>query len=234
MFAQHTFSNNDIEDGRVLYEANCARCHGSDGNLVTGVDFGRSKFLRASSDVDLVRVIRTGIPAAGMPPGNYSDFRAETIVAYIRFMASSGAKPAPGDAGRGKALFEGKGGCLSCHRVNGNGSRVGPDLSDIGTQRRFADQLLRSIVEPNAEILPQNRRVKLVTKDGSTINGRLLNQDTFSVQVFDSKEQLVSVLRSNLKEFSFIDQSPMPSYRDKLTSQEIADIVNFLVSLKGL
>ena len=76
--------------------------------------------------------------------------------------------------------------------------------------------------------------VRLVTKNGATINGRLLNEDTFSVQVFDSKEQLVSVLRSNLRTLTFVNKSPMPSYRDKLTPQEIGDLVNYLVSLKGL
>ena len=101
LFAQHTFSTNDIEDGRFLYEANCARCHGDEGYLVSGVDFGQGKFLRASSDEDLVKVIRTGIPAAGMPPGNFSDFRAETVVAYIRYLGSAGAKQStPGNAAR--------------------------------------------------------------------------------------------------------------------------------------
>src|SRR4030095_14600316 len=98
----------------------------------------------------------------------------------------------------------------------------------------FADQLKRSILEPDAEMLPGNRFVRVVTKDGATINGRLLNQDTFSVQVFDSKEQLVSVLRSNLKSFRFTYKSSIPCYRNKLTAQEIGDLVNYLVSLKGL
>jgi len=236
LFGQHTFSANDVEDGRRLYEANCSRCHGPEGNLVSGVDLGHGKFLRASTDEDLIKVIRTGIASAGMPPGTFSDFQAETIIAYVRAMsATTDVKAsAPGAAARGKVLFEGKGGCLACHRVNGNGSRTGPDLSDIGTLRRFAAELERSILDPDAEMLPQNRGVRLVTNDGATINGRLLNQDTFSIQVLDSKEQLVSVLRSNLKAYSFADKSPMPSYRGKLTAPEIADLVGYLVSLKGL
>ena len=202
---------------------------------MAGVDFGHGKFLRASTDEDLIKVIRTGIPAAGMPPGTFSDFAAETIVAYLRSMSAPVAsKSGTGDVTRGKAVFEGKGACVTCHRVNGTGSRVGPDLSDIGKLRRFADELERSILEPDAEILPQNRPVRLVTRDGATISGRLLNHDTFSVQLLDSKEQLVSVPTSNLREFSFAAKSPMPSYRDKLSSREIADLVSYLVSLKGL
>ena len=232
--AQHTFSLSDVEEGRIAYEANCSRCHGPEGNLIPGVDFGRGKFLRASSDEDLVKVIRTGIPAAGMPPGTFSDFQAETIIAFVRSLGAMSGKTGKGDAARGKVVFEGKGGCLSCHRVNGNGSRVGPDLSDIGKLRRFADQLERSLLDPDAEMLPANRTVRLVTRDGSTITGRLLNHDTFSVQVLDSKEQLVSVPTSNLKEFTFADKSSMPSYRGKLSSSEIDDLVSYLISLKGL
>jgi putative heme-binding domain-containing protein len=236
LLAQHTFSANDVEDGQRTYEANCSRCHGPEGNLVTGVDLGHGKFLTASTDEDLIRIVRNGIPAAGMPPGNYSDFRAETIVAYIRSMGQSTDvdRSNLGDATRGKAIFEGKGGCLKCHRVNGAGARMGPDLSDIGTQRRFASQLEKSILDPSAEILPQNQPVHLVLKDGTTINGRFLNHDTFSVQVLDSKDRLVSVMRSNVKEMTYIEKSPMPSYKDKLSSQEISDVVSYLVSLKGL
>jgi putative heme-binding domain-containing protein len=234
-FAQHTFSANDIDDGRRFYEANCVRCHGADGDLVAGVDLGHGKFPRAKTDVDLIKVIRGGIPAAGMPPGTYSDFQAETIVAYVRSMSASTAiVKLPGDPARGKAIFESKGNCLNCHRVNGNGKRTGPDLSDIGKLRRFADQLEKSITDPSAEVLPQNRPVRLVKQDGSTINGRILNHDTFSVQILDSKEQLVSVLRSDLRELVFIDKSPMPSFKDKLTPAEISDVVSYLITLKGI
>jgi hypothetical protein len=73
----------------------------------------------------------------------------------------------------------------------------------------------------------------LVTRDGATITGRLLNQDVFTVQLLDSKEQLRSVARSDLRELTFIDKSSMPSYRDKLNREELTDLVGFLVSLQG-
>jgi len=117
--------------------------------------------------------------------------------------------------------------------VNGNGSRVGPDLSDIGALRRTVE-IERSLLEPNEEILPQNRSYRAVTKQGETITGRLLNVDTFTVQILDSKERLVSLQRSDLRESGFVNNSPMPSYRDKLSSQELADIVTYLATLKGL
>src|SRR5262245_61969109 len=89
LFAQHTFSLNDVEEGRRFYEANCSRCRGPDGNLIPGVDFTRGVFPRAKTDEDLIKVIRMGIPSAGMPPGTFSDFQAETIVAFVRSLTTS-------------------------------------------------------------------------------------------------------------------------------------------------
>ena len=138
------------------------------------------------------------------------------------------------NAARGKTLFESsKGTCVSCHRVGDTGSRVGPYLSQIGALRRSVE-LHRSILEPDSEIIPANRFFKVVTKDGATIMGRLLNQDSFTVQVLDSKdEKLKSFSKSNLREYAFADKSPMPSYKDKLSTQELADVISYLGSLKG-
>jgi putative heme-binding domain-containing protein len=110
---------------------------------------------------------------------------------------------------------------------------MGPDLTDIGSLRRVAE-LEQSLVDPNAEILPENRFVKLVTKDGTEINGRLLNVDTLTVQILDSQEKLRFFTKSNLREYSVIKNSPMPSYKGKLSTQELADLVSYLVSLKGI
>jgi hypothetical protein len=63
--------------------------------------------------------------------------------------------------------------------------------------------------------------------------GRLLNQDTFTVQILDSTEHLRSFSRTDLREFTILNNSPMPSYKDKLSSQELADIVSYLASLKA-
>jgi cytochrome c oxidase cbb3-type subunit 3 len=233
--AQHSYTPGDIEDGQRLFGANCALCHGPEGEAVPGVDLGHGKFKRASSDEDLVTIIQKGIQGTAMPPGNFNDFQAGTIVAYLRSMASTVSVSAsvPGDAVRGKAIFEGKGNCSNCHRVRGKGSRLGPELTDIGASRR-AVQLEQSILEPDAEVLPQNRFIRVVAKDGTAVEGRLLNQDAYSIQVFDSKERMVTFQKSNLKEYAFSAKSPMPSYKGKLSNQELADVVTWLTSLKGI
>lgn len=234
LLAQQNYSPPDIEDGGRLYRGNCALCHGPEGDFVPGVDLGHGTFTRASSDDDLVRIIRTGIPGTPMPPANFTEFQARTIVAYLRSMAADSARSGapPGDPARGKTVFEGKGQCASCHRVKGSGSRLGPDLTQIGSVRRSIE-LEKSLLEPDAEILPQNRTFRAVTRDGITVTGRILNHDSFTVQLLDSKERLVSLSKANLREQTFLTNSPMPSYRGKLTAQELADVISHLMSLKG-
>ena len=234
LLAQHTYTPADVQEGQRLFRTNCVLCHGPEGDQIPGIDLSHGKFRQTYSDEALIKIIEDGKPGTPMPPSNLRDFQAEVVLAYLRSIGSSGrAAPVHGDAARGRAIFEGKGGCTQCHRVGANGSLVGPDLSDIGSLRRTVE-LERSLIDPNEEILPQNRFYRVVTKQGQTITGRLLNIDTFTVQILDSKEHLVSLQRSDLLESGFLDNSPMPSYRDKLSSQELADVVTYLGSLKGL
>src|SRR6266403_4622459 len=236
LVAQQTHTGSGSEEGKQLFVANCAPCHGPDGDAIAGVDFGRGKFRRVSSDGDVLEIVKAGIPGTAMPgfSNELTEVEIRMLAAYLRYLAGTAqTTSAPGDAVRGKTIFEGNGRCLECHRIRGKGSRVGPDLTEIGSVRRLAE-LERSILEPGAEILPQNRFVRVVTKDDVAITGRLLNQDTFTVQLIDSKERLLSLERSKLKEYAFIDKSQMPTYRDKLNSGELADLVSYLVSLKGI
>ena len=226
----------EAEDGRQLFLANCAVCHGPDGDSVYGVDLGRGKFKTASSDDDLIQILSAGVPGTAMPAFSkeFSQIEMRAIVAYLHYMKStSGATFAFGDATRGQVIFEGKGECLNCHRVRDRGSRVGPNLTEIGAIRRTVE-LRRSLLDPDAEVLPSSRFIRIVTEGGATIIGRLLNQDTFTVQLIDSKERLQSFKKANLKEYGFVDKSLMPSYRDKLNNQQLADVVSYLASLKGI
>ena len=232
LLAQHETAA-DIESGGRVFQNTCANCHGPDGDQIAGIDLGRAQFRGPMTDQDLVRIIRTGIPGTPMPANNMSEDQATQVVAYLRSTAASRRSvTSVGDAQRGHGVFDGKGTCATCHRVNGIGSRLGPDLSEIGQRRRAVD-LEKSLVEPDAEVLGNNRFYRVVMKDGSTVTGRLLNLDTFSVQMLDSKEQLRSFVKSDLRDHGFVEKSTMPSFRDKLTAQELADVVSYLVSLKN-
>ena len=138
-----------------------------------------------------------------------------------------------GDPSAGADIVTGRGQCLTCHRVRGAGSRLGPDLTDVGTTR-LPEQIYASLMDPDAEILPENRRYRVVTRDGTTITGRILNHDTFQVLMMDAKEQLRSFDKSQVREHGFVKGSAMPSFRGKLTLQQIADVVAYLTTLKGV
>lgn len=223
----------DIQNGSLLYGANCAQCHGATGDGIPGVDL-KGGIRRAASDQDLAGLITTGIPGTAMPATPFGNAELTALVAYLRSMRDFNTPAVMvGDAARGRALFEGKGACTGCHRTGPTGSRVAPDLSDVGATRA-ADALWRCLLDPTSAMRPINRPVTIVTKDGRTIHGRRLNEDTYSVQIIDDHEQLVSLMKSDLRQFTVLKTSTMPSYKDKLTQQEIADIVTYLVSLKGV
>jgi putative heme-binding domain-containing protein len=139
----------------------------------------------------------------------------------------------PGDSTHGQAIFEGKGECLSCHRVGDRGSTSGPNLSDMATLRTV-DELQKALLDPNQKVNPENRLYRVVTADGRKITGRLLNQDIYSLQMLDVNEQLVAFQKSTLREFNFVQTGPMPSYRDKLSAGETTDLIAYLASLTGV
>jgi putative heme-binding domain-containing protein len=230
--AQQRFLPAEVEAGGRLYLANCTGCHGPDGNGVAGIDFSQGKFRRGTTDDELIRIIVRGIPGTPMPPSGIPDNQVATIVAYLRSMTAGNGDLGSGDPARGRSLVEGKGGCLSCHTIGVNGLHAGPSLSDIGAVRRSAD-LMRSLVDPSAEIRPENRSIRVTTKDGKTLTGRFLNQDTFSIQLIDATDKMLSIDKSTVSSSTILTTSPMPSFKDKLNAQELSDVVAYLSSLKG-
>ncbi|HEY2384313.1 MAG TPA: c-type cytochrome [Terriglobia bacterium] len=228
------YSQADVEAGYRLYNSNCITCHGANGDSVPGVNLRSGQFRHASSDADLNRLLQTGIPGTAMPPGKFGTGDLAALVAYLRTMHEFDTRPlARGDAARGENIFQEKGNCTTCHRVNGKGSRTGPDLSDIGAIRS-PEALQGSLMDPTASMLPLNRSVRAVTRDGKTITGRRLNEDTYTVQLIDSQERLISLTKSDLRDYTVVKTSPMPSFEDKLSAAEVDDLVAYLRTLKGM
>lgn len=228
----HQYSTADVEAGSRLYSAVCVLCHGPTGETVSGINLRRQQFRTPLSDEGLRQAITVGAPAKGMPGYNFQAKELDGLVAFIRAGFDVGGVAVKiGDATRGKAIYDGNG-CSSCHRVNGVGPRAAPDLSDIGAVRQ-PSSLQRSLLEPSKGMMPINRPVRLVTKDGRTIQGRRLNEDTTSVQLIDENERLLSFMKADLKEYHLSPTSAMPSVAGKLSETELADLVAYLVSLKG-
>ena len=150
-----------------------------------------------------------------MPPFRLQPSELTGIVAFIRAHFDTTASVRVGDAARGRAIFEGKGTCGTCHRVNGRGPRAAPDLSDIGVARAPA-ALERSIREPSSALMPINRPVTIVMKDRTIIRGRRLNEDTFTVQVIDEKERLLSIAKRDIEVLEVSTKASMPAFADRL------------------
>ena len=233
LLASWVWAQAPTEQGRKLWSANCAVCHGAEGKGGRGPDLISGKFRRGGTDDDLYRAMRNGIPGTEMPGFPLSGVESMQLLAYVRALGRAAIPPpAGGDVARGRVLFSGLGECTRCHRVGGMGSRIGPDLSDAGARMPPSD-LLAALLRRGENVLAAQWYVRAVTRDGRTITGRRLNEDTYSVQLIDAKEQLLSLVKQDLREYEPIKKSPMPSYEGKLTREQLSDLVAYLASLKG-
>ncbi len=236
--------------GEYEFRINCALCHGLGARGGgRGPDLTTSKKRHAHSDADMFQIISTGIPGTAMPANGtngqgvgMTDDEIWEIVTYIRSVeVKAPAKPI-GDAARGKKLFYGDANCFSCHMVKGKGGRVGPDLSSVGWSRRL-DALIESVRNPSARLawglteatkeFPQEyETVTVVTADGQQFKGVTLNEDSFSIQMIDTSEQLHLFEKDKLRSFEISRKSLMPIYNpDTLSDRDLHDIIAFLQSV---
>ena len=228
------YAQADIEFGLRLYRTTCVTCHAESGAGVPGTDIA-SATPRARTDFELSALIRTGIEGTAMPPGQYTDAELTGLVAYVRSMGEFDSRnDRLGDASRGESIVRGGGDCTSCHRLGDAGSLgLAPELTAIAASRT-AGALEAALLDPNDAMIPINRPVRAVLSDGTVVSGRRMNEDTYSVQLIDDEGVLRSLDKTTLREFTVIKESPMPSYAETLTTQEIADVVSYLLTLRGV
>lgn len=223
----------DYEEGRAIYRSECADCHGPDGNWVEGTDIASGEFgsdVAGEAGEALVRTIVAGVPGSPMGPSGLTAFEARTVGGYLGVLGRERLSIDDADPERGRTLV-GEHGCLGCHTIGTRGGLVGPDLSGIGALRGSAD-LLESILEPAAEVRTENRFVEASFRNGQTIRGRLLNQDTISVQMLAMDERLVAIDKADLDRLEFIG-SPMPAFGGRMSDEDLRDVVAYLASLHG-
>ncbi len=229
--SDHTYTSQAIETGSRVYVQRCAVCHGPDGAWIDEINLALGHFRIAVTDEDLREVISEGAAEGRMPAVSLSQGDMDGLIAYIRtgFEIEDTAIRI-GNIGSGKSLFEGKGDCNECHRINGEGPRTAPDLSDIGLIRT-PGALQRTLIEPSTALRPINRPVKIVTRSRETITGRRLNEDTYTVQLIDSNEQLRSLVKADLVSYEI---SETPTHEPTTLSEaEVADLIAYLLSLRG-
>lgn len=120
--------------GKSIYEKRCQECHGGDARGGRGPALVTGSFQVRADDRYLFDTIKNGTPGTAMPPfETRSDTNIWQVVTYLRSLAGTVREEVvSGDVIAGEEVFRGKGGCLSCHQVHGEGGRIGPDLSRIG------------------------------------------------------------------------------------------------------
>jgi cytochrome c oxidase cbb3-type subunit 3 len=234
----------DLAEGQRLYERHCLSCHGPKGEGGRGPTLATPKLPRAADPAALMKIIKDGIKGTEMPEARFAEVRQ--VAAWVLKLGELPPEVVPGDPERGRRLYAGKGACAMCHTLDGRGGAYGPDLSDIGL-RRSASHLRRALVDPAGDVprsfqfyraditIPQNfLLVRAVTRDGRTVTGIRMNEDTFSIQVRDAAQQVHSFYKSDLRELhKDWGQTPMPAYDRVLSKEELDDMVAFLASLKS-
>ena len=236
-----------IKEGASLFRANCSPCHGLNAHGGgRGPDLTSGRWTHGSSDSEVFRTISQGVPGTQMPANGFEDSETWAIIAYLRSLEPSPQPKMPGDAAKGEKIFTGAAGCSTCHMVNGRGGLLGPDLSRVGASRSLA-YLMESIREPDKELSdgmldPNNHyglplvydTVTVVLKNGQKVTGVAKNEDTFTIQLLDTNQQLQLFQKRDLKEVVHERKSLMPAYSEQMMSPgELQDLLAYLETLRG-
>jgi len=223
----------DIAQGKKLYEGRCAGCHGPSGDGGKGANLAVPLLPRAATERALYQVIRYGIQDTEMPVSLMAPREIWQVASFVRTLGKVEREPISGSADRGRALVNGKGGCLQCHTIGLQGGRMGPALTGVGS-RRGPGHLRMKLLDATSQIPEQFRIVKLTTKTGENVSGVRMNEDTWSIQIRDFSDRIQSFWKADLRELSVERKTIMPSYRDRLDAQELNDVVAYLSGLRGV
>jgi len=232
----------DLEDGKQQFAQNCSTCHGVDAGGQEGPDLhGVPESL---GDSAVQGIIRRGIPGTAMPSfSTVTDKQAADIVAYLRTLSGTGtAEKAIGDPQKGEALYNSSG-CSTCHMIDGQGGSIGPDLSRIGSSRGPTN-LKGRLQDPGANLpqvgggifggsLTQYLMFRAVEKNGQTIEGIRVGEDSFTIVLRDAGGKFHGLWKPDLRS---LEKEPgksfMPSFKDTLSDAQMDDLVAYLMTLK--
>ena len=166
--------------------------------------------------------------------------QAATVVPLPK---TRGGKPLPsffelvrreGKADKGRDVFFRKGAnsCGNCHRVQGQGQWIGPDLSTIGT-KYGRDELVRSILNPSAAIGYNFRALTVALTDGRVLTGLPVEDSADRLVLKTADGQRLSLRANQIDERKTSDVSLMPEgLAETLTDSELIDLLTFLATLK--
>jgi len=233
--------------GEFEFRANCAFCHGLGARGGgRGPDLTRTPKKHGDSDADIFNTINSGVPGTAMPPNGatqqgvgMTEEELWQVVTYIRSVEKK-ASTVSGDANHGRELYYGSAACGTCHMFKGKGGRLGPDLTGAGTARsteylteslrKPSRRLAQGIIEAMKEFTEEYETVNVVTNDGTKYQGTLLNEDSFTIQFMDMREQVHSFDKASLKSLQKSRESLMPAYDEKvLPEKDLQDVLAFLI-----
>jgi putative heme-binding domain-containing protein len=231
-----------LAEGQALFRGLCSGCHGGAGRGGKGPDLTDQRWIHGSTDADIERVIRNGVPSTTMKKLGESlkDDQIKKVIAYIRSLARSPGESnfqpyIPGDPQAGRRLFfdvQGKAQCAKCHTIGGEGGRVGPVLDRIAS-RRAPEFIIESILLPSRDIAPEFEAVAVATKDGRVITGLRVNETNFNIQVREENGRFHSFFKRDLEEVKVQKKSLMPeNFAAILTVQELHDLLAYLMTLE--
>jgi putative membrane-bound dehydrogenase-like protein len=149
---------------------------------------------------------------------------------YLEFVRKN-----PGDAARGKSLFHDRAGlaCMKCHKVNGEGGEIGPDLSTIGTQFDRV-QLAESVLYPSKSIREGFQQIVVLTRDGRSLTGLVRSESSETLTLRDAEGKDHTVRKADLEERTASKVSLMPEgMYVGLSLDSFSDLVAYLQSLRG-
>jgi putative heme-binding domain-containing protein len=236
--------------GESQFRANCAFCHGLGARGGgRGPDLTRAQKKHGNADADLFRTINEGVPGTAMPPNGatqqgvgMTEEEIWQVIAYIRSVQAKAPAQTVGNAAHGKELFYGAGACGTCHMVQGKGGRLGPNLTGTGSARS-TDYIVESVRNPSRrlaqgiseamkEFSQEYETVTVVDAGGQKFQGVVLNEDNFTLQMLDTREQLHLFEKGKLRSLEKTRESLMPAYDPKmLPERDLQDIVAYLLSV---
>ena len=220
----------EVAQGRLLYNRSCTTCHGLDGTEGDRAPaLGAARRYLRTSDEALSDAIQNGIGGTLMPPFALPAAEVRKLVAYIQSLRSAAfVTGVKGDSAHGAEIFWGKGECGRCHMIAGRGDILGPDLSNIGAERRLS--LLRDALIKERPLIERGYQpVRVKTHEGLILEGIVKNENNFSLQLLDLDRKLHLFNRDELAEVTYAPRSLMPSnYDERLTPAELQDLLAFL------
>jgi PQQ-dependent dehydrogenase (methanol/ethanol family) len=163
------------------------------------------------------------------------DLPADTIDALATMITSWNAVAAhatvPGDAAAGRRFFAGKGECSSCHLAQGEGSAIGPDLSDIALTLTV-DEIRDALLNPGARIAPGYSVVSVRRHDGRTLRGFARNRSSFDLALQDLTGAFHTLSLDEVAAITEEKTSHMAAV--KASADELRDVIAYLSRLTGI